>query len=455
MKNFFTKIKKGYDREFRRSLYTFKGFFLVGLFLIVTGSIFVLLNVGSVNALPSYARQTGLSCAACHYSFPELTQFGREFKLNGYTLTGMSTIDVKEDSDQTIRLKLLNTLPLSAMLQTSCTHIGKDIPGQQNNSVDFPQQLSLFYAGQITPHIGTFIQMTYNGQSIVMDNTDIRFSNQGMIGSTSIVYGLTLNNNPSVQDLWHTTPAWGFPYATSDAMPTPAKSTVIESLGQQVAGLGAYGMWNNLVYAEVSGYRSAQQGAANPADTTSVSAIKGVSPYWRLALQHGWGENYFEVGTFGIATQQFSSGISGLMDNITDVGFDMQVEHLAPFGALTLHSSFIHEMENRDTAMGQHISLNLNSFKVDGNVYLKKGLGGTIGYFTKTGSADMNVGSVNNLPNSSGYIFQLEYLPWLNTKFSIQYVLYNKFNGGVQNFDGMGRNASNNNAIYLLAWLNF
>jgi hypothetical protein len=37
-------------------------------------------------AVPSFARQTGMACAACHTVFPELTPFGREFKLNGYVL---------------------------------------------------------------------------------------------------------------------------------------------------------------------------------------------------------------------------------------------------------------------------------------------------------------------------------------------------------------------------------
>ena len=41
-----------------------------------------------VQALPSYARQTGQQCAACHNGFPELTPYGRQFKLNGYTWTG-------------------------------------------------------------------------------------------------------------------------------------------------------------------------------------------------------------------------------------------------------------------------------------------------------------------------------------------------------------------------------
>ena len=47
-----------------------------------------LAGVGPAEALPSYARQTGQPCAACHTAFPELTPFGRRFKIGGYTLGG-------------------------------------------------------------------------------------------------------------------------------------------------------------------------------------------------------------------------------------------------------------------------------------------------------------------------------------------------------------------------------
>ena len=42
--------------------------------------------IGTRRALPGYARQTGQPCAACHTAFPELTPFGRRFKIGGYTL---------------------------------------------------------------------------------------------------------------------------------------------------------------------------------------------------------------------------------------------------------------------------------------------------------------------------------------------------------------------------------
>ena len=160
--------------------------------------LFVFLLANHSNALPSYARQTGMSCSACHLSFPELTSFGRQFKMNGYVLTGMNTIEAKVDSDKVTKLKLLSTLPLSVMVQSSFTNVNRNVEGTQNNSVAFPQQLSVFYAGQVTPHIGTFIQMTYNGQSVGMDNADIRYANQTHLGSKSLTYGFTLNNNPAV-----------------------------------------------------------------------------------------------------------------------------------------------------------------------------------------------------------------------------------------------------------------
>lgn len=411
---------------------------------------------GETNALPSYARQTGMSCTACHTSFPELNSFGRQFKANGYVLTTANTIN--DQSGDTLkprtRLNLLNNLPLSVMVQSSFSNVAKDVDGQQNNSGQFPQQLSLFFAGQITPHIGSFIQMTYADGSFGMDNADIRYANTTNFGSSSLLYGLSLNNNPTSQDLWNTSPAWRFPYASSSSAPSPAKSTLIEGLGGQVIGLGAYALLNNFIFAEFSTYRSAQIGAANPPDSTNFNVIKDFIPYGRLALQHEWNNNYLELGAFGIASTQYITGISGALDKFVDVGVDLQYERALPFGAFSLHSSYVSENETRDLSV--ETNYKFQSFKVDVNGYLKNGCGATIGYFNNVGSPDVaNFPNGDNKPNSSGFIFQLEYLPWYNTKFATQYVAYQKFDGSSANYDGMGRNASNNNTIYLLAWLTF
>jgi hypothetical protein len=419
-------------------------------------------------AIPSFARQTNLPCSSCHTIFPELTPFGRLFKLNGYTMVGIATVQVRDTSDD-VELNLLSISPLSAMIQASYTYKTNAEPGTQNDMVSLPQQLSLFLGGQIAPKIGAFVQITYDDQAATfgMDNMDLRYADQTQLGDKSLIYGVTLNNNPTVQDVWNSTPAWGFPYTSSAVTLSPMAATLIEDgLGQNVAGLGAYGFWNNLIYAEASLYRTAQQGGPHPPDNTSMGIIKALAPYWRLALQKQFEDQYVELGTFGMSTQMYTAGVSGLTDRYTDLGFDFNYER--PFGSndLTVHTTYINEKRSLDGTFNagnsSGSSLNLNSFKVVGNYYLHQQIGFSFGYFAISGDGDAILyapgaieGSTMGSPNSNGYIAQFEYLPWYNTKFGIQYIGYSKFNGAGTNYDGAGRNASDNNSVYVYSWIAF
>ena len=89
------------------------------------------------------------------------------------------------------------------------------------------------------------------------DNTDIRYANTASIGPLDVIYGITANNNPTVQDVWNTTPAWAFPYAVSTLAPTPAARTLIEgAFAAHVVGVGAYAFINDMLYLELTGYRT-------------------------------------------------------------------------------------------------------------------------------------------------------------------------------------------------------
>ncbi len=88
-------------------------------------------------ALPSFARQTGLGCGACHTEFPQLTPFGRRFKIVGYTL-GRSVPEDKRvlGSNAPVPTKdpwpSDNAIPpLSAQVIASFTHtaVGQDTAG--------------------------------------------------------------------------------------------------------------------------------------------------------------------------------------------------------------------------------------------------------------------------------------------------------------------------------------
>ncbi len=223
----------------------------------------------AAHAVPSFARQTGMACEACHTVYPELTHFGRVFKASGYVLANLKQVrDVSGKKEEL--LELAQTPALSIMAQASYTQLKSSVPdfstpGQpsvaQSGTSGFPQQLSLFYAGKIAPHFGAFFQLTYGNDSgtIGIDNTDLRFADTKVLPEAkSLIYGLSINNNPSVQDLWNSTPAFGFPFAGSNATVSPLAGTEIDgTLAQDVAGITAYVMWNESVYAELGGYRSA------------------------------------------------------------------------------------------------------------------------------------------------------------------------------------------------------
>ena len=433
---------------------------LLGMFLISFSSVSF--------SIPSFARQTNLPCSSCHYVYPELTPFGRLFKLNGYTMTGIATIQSTYKENDT-NLKLLNTLPVSAMIQGSYNKIAKSPEGTQNNIMEFPQQFSLFVAGEISPNFGSFIQITYDDQSgsFALDNTDLRFADHTTLMDNDLLYGLTLNNGPTVQDVWNSTSAWGFPFVSSAVAPTPAAGTLIDgALAGDVTGLGAYALYNNLVYGEISVYRSTPQGGPFPADASSSNTIHGFAPYWRLALQQQWESQYLEIGTYGMSSEIYPTGISGPLDKYTDIGFDAQYEATLGVGTLIAHSTYITEKENLnatyDAGGSTKIANNLNTFKIDCGYNLPAGYAFTLGYFSTGGDANPAMfspapvsGSLNGSPDSNGLIAQVSYLPWLNTQFSVQYVAYNKFNGASSNYDGSGRNASDNNTLYVVGWVVF
>lgn len=424
-------------------------------------------NLKSAQAVPSFARQTGLSCNVCHSNPPELTQFGRNFKLRGYVLSNATAKDKVGNSTD---LLLSKNIPISFMALMSNTAYQANQPGGQNNSAGFPQQLSIFLAGGFASHFGGMAQVTYthSDDHFGMDNTDLRYANHAKLGGKGLDYGITLNNNPSVQDLWNSTPAWGFPWISSGTSVGPLAGPVIAgALGGDVAGVGGYSMWNDHLYTELTVYRSEHAGASSPVTGDGQAYnISGVAPYWRAAWQQTWGANYLEVGTYGIYMNSFPNAITGPEDRYVDPSFDFQYER--PLGAnlLDVHGTYIHEKSNLGAtyaaggaAAPDH---HLNTFRLDSTYHWRHRYTATGGLFSTTGNSDALLyapaavtGSQNGNPDTSGYIAQFAFWPMQNIDLDVNYTGYTKFNGATNNYDGAMRNASDNNSVYMALWLNF
>jgi len=431
------------------------------------GVLALLLILPRAYAVPSFARQTGLSCNVCHSNPPQLTAFGRQFKLNGYVLADTSPTDkVGNNKD----LLLSKYIPLSFMVLLSSTSFQANQPSSQNNAAGFPQQLSIFLAGGYASHFGGLAQVTYTHSEdhFGMDNTDLRYASQGKLGGKDWAYGVTLNNNPTVEDVWNSTPAWGFPWISSASGVGSVASPIIQgALGQDVAGIGGYSMWNGHFYTDVTVYRSEHAGSPSPVvGTGSAFNISGVAPYWRMAWQQTWGGNYLEVGTYGIYMNSFPGAVSGPEDRYIDPSFDFQYER--PFGPnlLDIHGTFIYEKSNLGAtflAQGASTAANhLNTFKLDSTYHWTNRYTATGAFFSTTGNSDPILyapapltGSNNGIPDTRGYSAQFAFWPVQNIDLSANYTGYLKFNGASTNYDGANRNASDNNTVYVALWLTF
>jgi hypothetical protein len=450
---------------------------MVAVFLLTAVAIVGLLFFAAVNppkaeAVPSYARQTGLPCSGCHYAPPELNPAGRRFKLLGYVDKADDTKVVQaEGGKKRAALDLLASLPLSVMLDTSFTSTKSPVPSTQNGSFEMPQDISLFLSGAWTSHLGSFLQVTYDTQAdhFSMDNTDIRYANTTKVGGKELVYGIDLNNNPTVEDLWNSTPAWSYPWIASDWAPTPNATPIINgSLAQDVGGIGAYGMWNNHLYFDAHLYRSEHVGASQPfAATPGLTTIRGVAPYWRVAWQQLTAKTQYEFGAYGMHMQATPNDITGPKDGYTDVAFDTQIDRtLFRTDVLSFRATYIREnsdlLASFAAGAASQASHHLNTVLANAEYHIGNKYTGTFGWFNTTGTPDLLLypsgavsGNFNGDPRGSGYIANFTYWPWQNLLLGLQYTGYTRFNGAANNYDGAGRNAGANNTVYLDAKIIF
>jgi hypothetical protein len=471
-------------------------------------------------ALPSFARQTGQPCGTCHTDFPGLTPYGRLFKLNGYTAGGgkfrttlfpsqdnpanalaayAKKTDTGNDSAKDGQSDKSNIWvpPISMMTIVGFTHTQapQDATGSpyRNNDNLVVSPFSLFWGGAITDHIGAFAQVTYNGAPFgaqdpadpyatfqwSWDNTDVRYANSGEVHGIDIIYGITANNSPTVQDPWNTTPAWGFPYAASSVAPGPSAGTLIDgTYAQYVGGVGAYAFIDNLVYLELSGYRTLDFHTLPKlgVDPFGASQFEGIAPYWRLAVEPHWGNNWLEFGTFGISARvhpwTFATDANGFYENqafpqtdrYTDVAFDSQYQYQGDNYWITLRGTYIHENQTLDASYANGLSSNPTNTLNTLRLYASLAYGGdnrivlTGQYFDTWGTSDplLYGGLASGLsPNSNGYIAEISYIPfmnsnapvwpWANARIGLQYTYYSEF-------DGTTAGAQDNNTLFLYAW---
>ena len=425
----------------------------------------------AARAVPAFAQQTGQPCKSCHVGGfgPELTPFGREFKLGGYTLRAHASI------------------PLAAMAVASFTHTRKDqdpapehLSKNDNVTLD---EAAMFIAAGLGKHFGGFAEITYEGidKHFTWDNLDLRAVTTGKVFGEDATFGLSVNNNPTVQDAWNTLPAWGFPFTDTETSPTPDAAPLIDgSLAQSVIGLTAYSWIAHKAYLEAGAYTSPPRGTLSwlGSDPLDPGSLHGIAPYGRVAFQTDLGGGTFEIGASALKAALFPGRdrSSGFTDRYTDLGLDTSWQKTTKSNdTISLNLRYERERANlrascalgligdgSDVGCGRY---HLTEFRAAGRYTLHDKVGFTLSPFSITGSHNENVFGGNGRPDSNGVMGQVDYTFWpagnsplgllANARVGAQYTVYGKFNGRRHNFDDAGANASDNNVLRVFTWIAF
>jgi hypothetical protein len=458
------------------------------------------------SAVPTFNRQTGQNCVACHAGgqFPELTPYGRLFKMTGYTIGQ-------------------RTMPVSAMAVASYSRVANtsksDDPGadfQKNGSLILATA-SVFLAGKITDNVGAFAQITYDpyatqsadgtfhGHSNA-DNIDIRYADRFISEHRDLIFGFSANNNPSISDPWNTVAAW-MQYVP---VPSPTSSQFIDGnapypgfgAGGNIAGITAYAYWNQTVYAELGGYRSANglfrfmSAGLKDADVTK---LKGINPYWRLALNREWGAHSLMVGTSGMVARVYDDPLDTSDPSTThhfrDLGVDAQYQYILDPHSVTAQFAYARSHHRYpDFLAGQPVEFvdqqgkplantndsdTTNVMRAKLTYVYRATYGGSLSFFNLTGStntanqssgydpATLTItstdpaasvlstrvnGNLSGNPATRGWTYEAFWTPIQYIRIGAQYTAYSRYNGASTNYDGLGRNARDNNSLFLYAW---
>ncbi len=431
-------------------------------------------------AVPSFATQTGQPCTSCHIGAygPQLTAFGRAFKIGGYTQTGGEGWS--------------SALPASVMLLGSYTNTtkGQSPPPANNygsNGNFAMDQISAFLAGRVTDYAGGFIQGTFDGvtSAFHLDNTDLRLTSPFEVKDTELRLGLDVNNNPTVQDPYNSIYAWGYPYVASILAPTPAAQPIlVNGLAGNSIGATVYAWYDRSLYLEAGLYNtygpsllSLTGNAYGPGSTANPA------PYVRAAYEWNWNGQSAHVGGIYLhsninpATGAFAAdgsfGHDSYSDYAVDGGYQFISDGTHIVSALGI---FDHEVQNLVGSFNQGTSTQpnntLNQVRANLSYWYQQTYGVTAAWQKTWGTPNPALyapapitGSANGKPNSNAFIFEADWVPfgkidswaspWVNLKLGVQYTVYTQFNGGTTNYDGFGRNASDNNTLYLFAWMIF
>jgi len=243
-------------------------------------------------AVPAFARQTGMACVACHFqTYPAINAFGRSFKASGYTLIGEQP---KIEGDDLSLPGVLNA-SLVTKFRYQKTNGSDKTSATNTGELQFPDEAALLIGGRAGEHVGFVLELATFGEADTVSGEFSLFGSFKMPISYK-VGGTDLSFIPFTTDAGGA--GYGFELLNTGAQRFQRVGEDRSALmAQQYLGLGA-GAAEGFAFV-----------AANPMGFVNVSlwapkhgsfAVKGLAPYARAAWtptlgdwDAGFGVQYF------------------------------------------------------------------------------------------------------------------------------------------------------------------
>jgi len=222
--------------------------------------------------------------------------------------------------------------------------------------------------------------------------------------------------------------------------------------------------------------------------TYGPGSLTGPAPYARAAYEWAWGDNNVHAGgavfysRYNPAVDVRATNGSFGHDAYTDLFADAGYQYNGDVNVFTIDSHYDYEIQNlrgSSSTASPYLSSsqpnnNVQELRNTATYYFQQTYGFTLSWdkiwgkqnqlLYNTGANDAS-GSIKGSPDSNAFILEADWVPFgkdaswgapfANIKIGAQYTIYTEFNGSSTNYDGFGRNASDNNTLYLFIWTIF
>ncbi len=381
-------------------------------------------------AVPSYARQVKKPCTACHTIWPNLTQYGRQFKVKAYT-------DVSPDWEMITKdnLNLATIAPFSARV-IAFPNVNGD-PGSGNSSSSAIDALQLFVASRVYDYAGVFASAEWSPDTDTIGVPTVKVAFQYPISEGNTIGFVAFKGLSAAADPFNSLGgrdralAWG-----DESLPSILTAGwAFDFWSEGNIGFVAHGYFvGNRLYAAIGTMRGGLSSDAPAGLSNSMSPTSDTDPYdyyarvaWDQKLSNG-------AITFGAAMydgKQRVIAVGGATPAAYTPIADAKVRRGYIDASLEQNFGEDHLFEVQALlGSGKETNLSPLGFTGDERKFAGSYLEASYFYQRKFGV----VASLNNITfkdvdatdlapvdKVNGRLIALNYLPWLNTKIALQY----------------------------------